>query len=267
MLFPDLALAQRLELHEAWSSSEHARTQALLYPETNANSLPIGEGCLVFCGTRSPLNQVYGWGLSGPALKTELDMIETSYRSRELTPSVRACPLADPSLFQLLGERHYIVQDHMNVYAHQLGTLAYESPSVPGLSIEIATPEAANLWFELSGAGGDWAVPDGLSFMLIRTMLKADTQLFLARLNGQLVGGGALEIHGGVAALMAAGTLSAFRNHGVHTALLHARLAAAAKAGCELVMIHTRPGAVSQRNVLRASFQLVYTVATMVSST
>ena len=34
VLFPDFALARRLEFHEAWSSSEHARTQARLYPET-----------------------------------------------------------------------------------------------------------------------------------------------------------------------------------------------------------------------------------------
>jgi len=266
VLFPDFSLAQRFEFHEAWSSGEHARTQAQLYPETGAVSLPICDGYLVYCGKKSPLNQVYGWGLSGPVLATELEMIETFYRSRELRPQVRVCPLADPSLFQLLGERRYIVQDHMNVYACQVDTLEEELPSVPGLSIQIATPDDAKLWFELDSAGGDWAVPDGISFMLIRTTLKPDSQLFLAWLNGQLVGSGALEIHDGMAALMAAGTLSAFRNRGVHTALLHARLAAATRAGCDLAMIHTRPGAMSQRNVQRAGFQLMYNVMTMVSS-
>ena len=83
-------------------------------------------------------------------------------------------------------------------------------------------------------------------------------------MDGQLVGGGGLEIHNGLAGLMAAGTLPAFRKRGVHTALLYARLAAATKAGCDLAMIHTRPGAESQRNVLRAGFQMVYTVTTMV---
>ncbi len=50
MLFPDLALARRLKLHEAWSSSEHARTQARLYPETGGASQPLAEGCLVYLG-------------------------------------------------------------------------------------------------------------------------------------------------------------------------------------------------------------------------
>jgi hypothetical protein len=154
----------------------------------------------------------------------------------------------------------------MNVYARHVDAFEDESPSLPNVSIRIATPDEAGLWFEQDGASGDWTEPDGLAFMLIRCILKSETRLFLALRNGQPVGGGALETHNGVAALMAAGTLPAFRNQGIHTALLRARLVAAVRAGCDLAMVHTRPGAVSQRNVLRAGFQLVYTVDTMVSS-
>ena len=265
VFFPDLTLARRLEFHEAWSSAEHARTQARLYPETGAVSLPLTGGCLVFCGIKSPLSQVVGWGLSGPVLATDLSRIETFYTSRGTRPRVRVCPLADPSLLRLLGERRYILQGQMNVYARPIDALKDESPALPGVSIGVATPDQARLWFELEGASGDWAEPDGLVFMLIRCTLKSETRLFLAWRNGQPVGGGALETHNGVAALMAAGTLPAFRNQGIHTALLRARLLAAVEAGCDLAMVHTRPGAVSQRNVLRAGFQLVYTVDTMAS--
>jgi GNAT superfamily N-acetyltransferase len=266
VLFPDLALARRLEFHEAWSSSEHARTQARLYPETGSVSQPLAKGHMVYCGKKSPLSQVVGWGLSGPVSATDLDRIEAFYRSRGLPPRVRVCPLADPSLLQLLGERHYIVQDHMNVYARNLDALEGASPSLPDVSIQIATPNEAGLWFEQVDAGGDWTEPDGLAFMQIRCTLKSETRLFVAWRNGQPVSGGALEVHNGVAALMAAGTEPAFRNQGIHTALLRARLAAAVEAGCDLAMVHTRPGAVSQRNVLRAGFQLMYTVDMMVSS-
>ena len=135
------------------------------------------------------------------------------------------------------------------------------------MRIRIATTDEAALWFKQAGAGGDWAEPDGLAFMQIRCALKSETALFLAWLMGRAVSGGALEVHNGVASLMAAQTLPAFRNQGIHTALLHARLMAAVKAGCDLAMVHTRPGAVSQRNVLRAGFQLAYTVDTMVNDT
>jgi GNAT superfamily N-acetyltransferase len=154
----------------------------------------------------------------------------------------------------------------MNVYARHVDSLEDESPIDPDARIQVATPDEAELWFEETGASGDWAEPDGLAFMLIRCTLKPETRLFLAWRNGRPVGGGALEIHSGVAALMAAETLPAFRSQGIHTALLRARLVAAHKAGCDLAMVHTRPGAASQRNVLRAGFQLVYTVDTMVPS-
>jgi len=100
--------------------------------------------------------------------------------------------------------------------------------------------------------------------MTIRCTHKPGARLFLAWRNGAPIGGGALEIHDGMAALMAAETLPAFRRQGVQTALLRARLAAAVEAGCDVAMVHTRPGAASQRNVLRAGFQVVYTVVEMV---
>ena len=154
----------------------------------------------------------------------------------------------------------------MNVFARHVDALEDELPALPGVSIQIATPDEASLWFEQDGASGDWTEPDGLAFMLIRCTLKLETGLYLAWRNGRPVSGGGLEMHNGVAALMAAGTRPAFRNQGLHTALLHARLMAAINAGCDLAMVHTRPGAGSQRNVLRAGFQLMYTVDTMVSS-
>jgi GNAT superfamily N-acetyltransferase len=265
MLFPDFALTKRLELHESWSSAAHADTQAQIYPETGAVVEPLGAGCAVFCGKKSPLSGVYGWGLAGPLAEADLDRVETLYRSRGLPVRVRVCPLADSSSLRLLGERGYVVEDFMNVYARPIEPLGEAPRPVPGLTVRVATEEEARLWFAREGAGGDWAEPDGVAFMTIRCTRKANTRLFLARLDGEAVGAGALEVHEGVAGLMAAGTLPAFRNRGIHTALLHARLAAAAEDGCDVAMVHTRPGAVSQRNVLRAGFPLMYTVTTVLA--
>lgn len=259
MIFPDLALAQRLERHDVWSNAEHARTQAQLYPETAAISQPVGDGIVVFCGERSPNSGLYGLGLLQPVSVTDLDAAEAFFHSRDVRMKMQVCPFADRSLSHLLGERGYTIQDYMNVYAWQAGTLNDESPSLPGLSIRTATTDETRVWFEQSGADGDWAQPDGIAFMTIRCTLKSDTHLFLAWLDGQPVSGGALEIHDGVAALIAGGTLPAFRNQGIHAALLRARLEAAMEAGCDLALVHSRPGTISQRNILRAGFQLMYT--------
>ncbi len=266
MILPDLTLARRLELHEAWSSREHVRIQAQSYPATGAAWLPVGAGCAVFAGRNAPLSRVYGWGLDGPAQPAELDEIEAFYRERGLPARLRLTPFVEAATLALLGERGYRVDDFLNVFVRSLDALPDAPPSLPGLRIAPASPDEARLWFERSGAGGDWAEPDGVSFMVVRSALKPNTQLFLAWLDGEMVSGGALAMSAGVACLMAAGTLPAYRRRGLHTALLRVRLAVAAAAGCDVALVHTRPGAISQNNALRAGFELAYTAMTMSSA-
>jgi hypothetical protein len=97
--------------------------------------------------------------------------------------------------------------------------------------------------------------------MMVRCVQKPGASLYLAWNEGEPVAGGGLEMHDGVAALIADATLSAYRRQGAHTALLSARLSDSRRSGCDLAMVHTRPGADSQRNILRAGFQVAYTVA------
>lgn len=265
MISPDRALARRIELHEAWSAAEHARIQAQLYPETDAAVMELPGARAVFCGRKSPLSRVYAWGMLGSPVEADVDSIEAFFRSRQLDARIRVSPFADSSQLSLLGRRGYSVSAFMNVFVRGLHGLGDETPALPGTTIQLATAEDARIWYARDGANGDWAEPDGLTFMMIRSVLKADTSLFLAWFEGQPISGGALEIHDGVAALMAASTLPAFRRRGLHTALLHARLAAAAAAGCDFALMHAEAGAASQRNALRAGFQLAYTAAILSS--
>lgn len=56
-------------------------------------------------------------------------------------------------------------------------------------------------------------------------------------------------------------TLPAFRGRGCQTALLHHRIRVATQAGCDLLVSQCQPGSVSQRNQLRAGFQIAGTKA------
>jgi GNAT superfamily N-acetyltransferase len=262
----NLTLAKRLESHEAWSSGTHARRQAELYPATGAAALLAGDGLAVFCGKESPLNWVYGWGMAQPATTADLNSIKAFYLARGVQARLRVCPLADPTVHQLLVGNQFRPLDQMCVHYRAVEPAMAPSPTPSGLTIRVATVEEARLWFERDGAGGDWAEPDGISFMTVRCVLKEDTRLFLAWMDDQPVGGGGLETHAGVAGLMAAATLPEYRNRGIHGALMQARLAAAAASGCDLAMVHTSPGAASQRNVQRAGFQLAYTVTRLVTA-
>ena len=87
---------------------------------------------------------------------------------------------------------------------------------------------------------------------------------FLACVDGQPAGGGAVLIHRGVALLAGAATLPAYRNRGVHAALHHARLALARRSGCDLAAQGAEPGSTSQRNAERRGLRVAYTRAILV---
>jgi GNAT superfamily N-acetyltransferase len=72
-----------------------------------------------------------------------------------------------------------------------------------------------------------------------------------------------LVLADGAAMLNGDATLPGFRNKGVQTALLHARLRRAAEAGCDLAVIEASPGGTSERNQQRLGFHVAYTRVTM----
>ena len=84
--------------------------------------------------------------------------------------------------------------------------------------------------------------------------------------GGVAVGGATMRIYRGVAQLCGAATLPAYRRRGVQTALLEARLADAAAAGCDLAVVTTLPGSKSHQNVQRRGFEILYTRAVLVRS-
>ena len=86
-----------------------------------------------------------------------------------------------------------------------------------------------------------------------------NTECYFASVGGKIAGGATLALRGRIAGLFGASTLSQFRNRGVQTALLHARLQRAAEQGCELAMSIALPGSASQRNITRRGFRTLYT--------
>lgn len=262
----DCALARRLEAHETWSASSQANATAHWFPATGAANLALVSGVAVYGGPRSPNTGVFGWGMAESELSHDLRELEDFYRQHGARSVIRHCPLANEEMLPLLGRHGYVARDDMNVYVQPIGADG-DGPSIETeLIIRPAKSDEARRWFVDMGYGGDWADPDGIEFMMIRCGLKPDSRLFLAWLGSEPVGGGGLETHDGVAALMAAVTAPAYRGRGVHKALVRARLKAARESGCDLAMVHTRPGAPSQRNVLRSGFRHVYTVTTYVAS-
>jgi len=86
---------------------------------------------------------------------------------------------------------------------------------------------------------------------------------YVARVDGEAQGCGAMVIEDGVAELGIGATLEAARGRGCQTALLRQRVIDAAAAGCHTLLVETgervpdRPSA-SYRNILKAGFEEAY---------
>jgi hypothetical protein len=177
---------------------------------------------------------------------------------------VETCPLADASLIGHFGKRGYRVTEFSNVMALPLdGAYRAQNQSEPprGLVIEQVDHGQVDLWTLTVSQGfaeKGPVVPEIVEVMRMFA-LSPGVECYLARVDGKAAGGGTLAIRDGVAGLFGASTLPAFRKRGVQTALLHARLARAAEAGCDLAVCLAQPGSTSQRNLVRQGFTVLYT--------
>ena len=86
---------------------------------------------------------------------------------------------------------------------------------------------------------------------------------YVAKIDGEAQGCGAMLIEDGIAELGIGATLEEARGRGCQTALLHRRIGDAAEAGCHTLFVETgervpdRPSA-SYRNILKAGFEEAY---------
>jgi GNAT superfamily N-acetyltransferase len=266
MLFADLALARRLEGAEAQSGMEYVQAQARLRPAVGAMAEAVAGGYAAFAGVGSPLSRAVGLGLNGPVAAADLDRVETFYRSRGAQAQIDLCPLADPSLRELLGQRGYRLTDFENVWLRPVDSREVFPPPAQGIRVAEAGPMEADLWAETVSrgfAGREKLTPADLD-IAAPFVHMASTICFLAWADGEPAGAASVTLRRGLAALANASTRLAYRERGVQTALLHARLALAAARGCDLAAVQTKPGSASQRNVERLGFRLAYTKVTMV---
>jgi ribosomal protein S18 acetylase RimI-like enzyme len=254
MIFADLALASRLEAAEA--------ANARAFTQTSTPLLEVAGGCAVFAGIGSPLSHAVGVGLLGPVREAEIESIESFFRRRGAAVSLDLCPLADPGLFQALGDRGFRITEFNNVLVKRLaGTEIVLTPHV-----RRATAEEGELWSHTLGEGFfEKPALTNEEMDIGRTIFASQSSLgYLAVAEtGEPAGGAAVAFHEGLATFFADATLARFRRMGFHRELIDARLNEAVAHGSDLATASTLPGSGSQRNYERAGFQVVYTRVTL----
>ncbi len=280
-MFADRELAGRLEGAEVASVKEYVEAVQRIWPGVGAAAQRVGDGVAVFAGRGSPVNRVYGLGMREPVQEQDLEQTEAFFVDRGETCRVDLCPLADESLQTWAMARGYSVQQFKNVWWRELDQ--DDALPSPGARFFIAETlmDQAQLWAGTVSAGfeGVHGPVDG-DRLFLPNVYKRNTICFLAwegvgppaGATASILlspgrgpaGGGALAIHDGVAICFSTSVRPAMRRMGVQSALLRARLAWAARSGCDLATVSTTPGAASQRNIERSGFRLAYTKPTLI---
>jgi GNAT superfamily N-acetyltransferase len=221
----------------------------------------------------SPFNKVAGLGFGGVPSSADLEEIEQAFAGCGAPVQVELAHLADPAIGALLTERNYRLVSFENV----LGRAIDSEPDrviPPGVAVRPSGDDEFEPWFELVADGVAHPDADGVPSheefprevvkRAERDLVAAGVARYVALCDGVVVGGAGVRIAEGVAQLTGAATAPAYRRRGVHSALLSARLADVAAAGCDVAVVTTQPGSKSQQNVQRRGFDLLYTRAVLV---
>ena len=261
MQFMNFELARRLEKAEAFAGRACAEVAFRLQPALGVAIEEIAGGIAVFTGIGSPLTQAVGIGLDGPVSDEELDQLEEFYALRGAPVALEICPLVDVSLYQKLAKRGYQLSEVSNVLFRQFTGGESFASSGAGVTVRPASTEEEKLWAltVAQGFAEHFPVVQSILDVMVGFFHRADACCFLAFVEKEVAGGAVVSAHDGVGGLFGASTLPAFRSRGVQTALLAARLAWASDRGCDIAVCIAQPGSVSQRNIERFGFRVVYT--------
>jgi GNAT superfamily N-acetyltransferase len=272
-LFCDTAMAQRIEQAEAQLIESASRAAHRRTGNRAGFVIRIAGGVASFADQDSPFNKVAGLGFSEVPSTANLDEIEHAFAVCGAPVQVELAHLGDPAIGALLTTRGYRLTSYENVLGLALrDALGRMRPT--GIEVRRSGDDEFDAWLDVVADG--FAHPDAQGVPshedfprdvidnAERDFAAAGVTRYIALRDGVVAGGGSIRIADRVAQLAGAATAPAHRRRGVQTALLSARLADAAAAGCDIAVVTTQPGSKSQQNVQRRGFDLLYTRAILV---
>jgi ribosomal protein S18 acetylase RimI-like enzyme len=272
-LFCSVDLAARIELAAAMLIAAGVEAARRRDGAGGQVALPIAGGIAAWAGPESPFNKVAGVGFAGDPTAAELEAVESAFATRGAPVQVELASLAEAGIGEGLAERGYRFTGFENVLGTRLPSPVARR-DLKGHDVREGTAAELEAWVDsmvdgfaspdTQGVASHESFPRAVIEQAMRDLSTTDGfTRYLARLDGEIAGGGGMYVGNGIAQLSGAATLPAYRRRGAQTALLTVRLAAAARAGCDLAVITTQPGSKSQENAQRQGFELLFTRAIM----
>jgi GNAT superfamily N-acetyltransferase len=250
-----LLLARRVERARALQLE---RTRAAR--GTGAPAIDVGGGLAVCHGPRSPFSAAVGVAVGLAVTPEDVDRIESHLGPGGGPVRVEVTPWTDPSLTDELGRRGYQLERFFQVWVRS------PASEPPGADVRIATAGDDAAWAEIFSRVflGAPSRSEGQRDTIAHVARAEASLPWIVSCDGTPAGIALSSWEGGVALLSGAAVLPAFRGRGLQAALVRARVAWAASAGCDLVASVTEPATPSQRTLVRCGFEVAYPKAVLV---
>lgn len=268
-LFCDVGLAARIERANAEFVAACAAATRQRLGDGPGFTRRLAGGVATFAEPDSPFTKVAGLGFGGLPSPAELDEVEAAFAELGAPVQVELSQLAEAGAGAFFTERGYRLESYENVLGRRIGAVDFPA------GVRACRDDELETWLsavaEASAVADEQGLPSHEEFpreLLVNALRDmAGVRRYLAERDGEFAGGASFRVTGGIAQFSGAATLPSHRRRGVQTALLRARLAAAAEAGCDLAVVTTQPGSKSHQNVQRQGFDLLYARAILVKGT
>ncbi|MDH2425421.1 GNAT family N-acetyltransferase [Sphaerisporangium sp. TRM90804] len=207
-------------------------------------------------------NKALGFGITEPVTADLVAEVCDFFRSRGVPGAVvQIAPSVLPADWDEIRAKYGLFEGSSWVkLARDLSVPVPEAEGGPEAE-RVEAPEAAR-WASVLMRG--FGMPEGpLVDMTAAAVAMPGFRAYVTRSGGDVVSSAGLYTHHDAAQLVGAATLPSHRGRGAQTAMLRARIQAAAAAGCRWLCADTgveRPGEhnTSLRNLTRAGFESLY---------
>lgn len=267
-MFATPAMAARIDAAEGTTVSGFATLALSRDPSSGARTFALDGGVAVFAGASSVVNKIIGVGFGTLPSDAQLDAVERHFVRHASPLQAEISSLADPAAHTLFAQRGYVPRGFENVLGHRLQHIL--AAEVHHISVRALAPEHRLAWINVLSHGfanPDVGGGDALAELSIPevhrwfedVMERAEYQAYGAFIGADLIAGGLVRYHAGLAQLSGAATTPAYRRQGAQTSLYRERLRHAAQKGCDLAVVVTQPGSKSESNAVHEGFELLYT--------
>lgn len=238
----------------------YAHAAQRLRPEGPVRLLRVGGAVAMDNGPESYRSRVVGLGLEGPAEGAELDAIDAFFAHTGNGYSAEVPPCADAGVAGMLAARGLVEGPPIAVLTRAVSRADAVPVEWAGGRIRMAgvedAPGVAGVFAR--GFGGYEQPNDEDLLAAAASAVTPSTAMFVALRGDEPVACGGVQAHGGVGLLFGGCTVPGARRLGAHRALVAARLAWAAEAGCRIVVVQVGDGTQSEPNLRRAGFKRAY---------